>query len=87
MAFARITPAPDRITGNFASDKSLAAFSIAPEPPAGLSKRTIGGSSISTICVQKSRGTFICAGAEPRTAFSITLLRISAIREGSRTSS
>ena len=52
MAPPITTPAPDNITGNFALDKSFAAFLIAATPPACLSNLTIGGKSISIICVQ-----------------------------------
>ena len=41
------TPAPDKITGNFAFESSSAAFLIASTPPACLSNLTIGGKSIS----------------------------------------
>ena len=81
------TPAPERITGNFAFDNKFEAFSIASFPPPCLSNLTIGGHSISITCVQKSLGTFICAGAEPLNAFSITLFKTSAILDGSLTSS
>ena len=81
------TPAPDKITGNFASDNNFAALSTASFPPPCLSNLTIGGNSISITCVQKSLGTFICAGAEPLNAFSITLFKTSAILDGSLTSS
>ena len=47
----------------------------------------MGGSSTSTSWVQRSRGTLIWAGAERRTAFSITRFSTSATRDGSRTSS
>ena len=69
IALPITTPAPDNITGNFASDKYFAAFSIASAPPPCLSNLTNGGNSISITCVQKSRGTFICAGAEPHELF------------------
>ena len=87
MALPKITPAPFRITGNFASDKSLAALDIASVPPAGSSNSIISGSSISTTCVQISRGILICAGADMRLALVITRFSTSAIRVGSRTSS
>jgi hypothetical protein len=38
-------------------------------PPAGRSKSTIAGSSMSITWVQKSRGMLIWAGAEARLAF------------------
>ena len=41
------TPAPDKITGNFALDSKSAALLIASAPPACLSNLTIGGNSIS----------------------------------------
>ena len=75
------------MTGNDASDSSFAAEAIAPSPPSGGSKRTMPGSSTSITCVQKSRGTLICAGARPRCALRITRLSTSAMREASRTSS
>ena len=46
------TPAPDKITGNFAFDNNFAASATAEAPPAERSNLTIGGSSISTTCVQ-----------------------------------
>ena len=46
------TPAPDKITGNFALESNFAASSIAAAPPACLSNLTIGGKSISITCVQ-----------------------------------
>jgi hypothetical protein len=46
------TPAPDKITGNFAFDNKSAALIIASAPPACLSNLTIGGKSISITCVQ-----------------------------------
>ena len=52
MAPPITTPAPDKITGNFAFDKRSAAFEIASAPPPCLSNLTIGGSSISITCVQ-----------------------------------
>ena len=48
IASAKITPAPDKITGNFALDKRFAASLIASIPPEGLSNLIIGGRSIST---------------------------------------
>ena len=47
MASARTTPAPDKMTGNFAFDKSDAASAIAVAPPEGLSNSMIDGNSIS----------------------------------------
>ena len=58
IASAKITPAPDKMTGNFALDKRSAASLIASVPPAGLSNLIIGGRSISTTWVQKSLGIF-----------------------------
>ena len=52
MAPPITTPAPDNITGNFASDNNFAALLIASTPPACLSNLTIGGNSISITCVQ-----------------------------------
>ena len=52
MAPPITTPAPESITGNFASESILAALSIASTPPACLSSLTIGGKSISITCVQ-----------------------------------
>ena len=46
------TPAPDKITGNLASDNNFAARSIEPFPPPCLSNLTIDGSSIFITCVQ-----------------------------------
>ena len=80
------TPAPDKITGNFASDNIFAAWSIASAPPACLSNLTIGKFNIYNLS-PKSLGTLICAGAEPLIAFSITLFSTSAILDGSLTSS
>ncbi len=45
IAFPITTPAPDKITGNFALDNKSAAFLIASTPPACLSSLTIGGRS------------------------------------------
>jgi len=59
IASARITPAPDKITGNFAFDNNSAALVMAVKPPDDLSNSIIVGNSISITCVQKSLGTFI----------------------------
>ena len=87
IAPASTTPAPFRITGNFACDSSSAAFAMAVSPPPGRSNSTTSGISMSITCVQKSRGMLICAGAEERFACRITRFSTSATREGSRTSS
>ena len=80
------TPAPFRMTGNLAFDnRSAASHRVLHRP--GRSNSTICGRSISMTWVQKSRGMLICAGAEARLACRITRFRVSAIREGSRTSS
>ena len=84
---ASTTPAPFRMTGNFASDKRAAALAIELSPP-GLASNSIGsGISISTTCVQKSRGMLIWVGPESRFALAITRVSTSATRVGSRTSS
>ena len=87
MAPLSTTPAPFRMTGKRALDNSAAACEIALDPPGECSTSMTWGSSTSITWVQKSRGTLIWAGAEPRRAFSITRLSTSAMRVGSRTSS
>ena len=59
MAFAKTTPAPDKITGKLAFDNNSDAFLMASTPPEGLSNFIIGGISISITCVHISLGIFI----------------------------
>ena len=49
---ATLVDEKDKITGKFASDNNFAALLIASAPPACLCNLTIGGSSISIVCVQ-----------------------------------
>src|SRR5438093_7696 len=63
MAPPMTTPAPLRITGNFASERSFAAAAIASSPPEGRSNSTMAGSSREAIGHHAARA-LMCAVPE-----------------------